>query len=38
MLLPTNESKDKIKRYGELLIKIRDSVEIITKNRALFRW
>ena len=47
-LVPTNESKEKIKKYEELWIKIRDSVRSITKNSDvydekymksnLFRW
>ena len=32
MLVPTNESKKKIKLYEELWIKIRDLVRSITKN------
>ena len=32
LLVPTNESKEKIKRYEELWIKIRDSIRSITKN------
>ena len=31
-LVPTNESKEKIKKYEELGIKIRDSIRSITKN------
>ena len=31
-LAPTNESKEKIKKYGELRIKIRDLIRLITKN------
>ena len=31
-LVPTNESKEKIKKYEELLIKIRDLLMSITKN------
>ena len=31
-LVPTNESKEKIKKYKELWIKIRDSIRSITKN------
>ena len=31
-LVPTNESKEKNKKYKELLIKIRDSIKSITKN------
>ena len=32
MLVPTNESKEKIKKYEELFIKIRDVIRSITKN------
>ena len=32
MLVPTNESKEKIKKYEELWIKIRDLIISITKN------
>ena len=32
MLVPTNESKEKIKKYEELLIKIRDLIRSVTKN------
>ena len=32
MLVPTNESKEKIKKYKELWIKIRDLLRSITKN------
>ena len=32
MLVPTNESKKKIKKYEELRSKIRDLVRLITKN------
>ena len=32
MLVPTNESKEKIKKYEELFIKIRDLIRSITKN------
>ena len=31
-LIPTNESKEKIKKYEELWIKIRDLIRSITKN------
>ena len=31
-LVPTNESKEKIKKYEELWIKIRDLIRSITKN------
>ena len=31
-LVPTNESKEKIKKYKELWIKIRDLIRSITKN------
>ena len=31
-LVPANESKEKIKKYGELWIKIRDLIRLITKN------
>ena len=31
-LVPTNESKEKIRKYGELWIKIRDLIRSITKN------
>ena len=31
-LVPTNESKEKIKKYGELWSKIRDLIRSITKN------
>ena len=31
-LVPTNESKEKIKKYEELWIKIRDFIRSITKN------
>ena len=31
-LVPTNESKEKIKRYEELLIKIRDLIRLVTKK------
>ena len=30
--VPTNESKEKIKKYGELWSKIRDLIRSITKN------
>ena len=32
MLVPTNESKEKIKKYNELWIKIRHLIKSITKN------
>ena len=32
MLVPTNESKEKIKKYEELQIKIRDLIRSVTKN------
>ena len=32
MLVPTSESTEKIKRYEELWIKIRDWIRLITKN------
>ena len=32
MLVPTNENKEKIKKYEKLLCKIRDLVKSITKN------
>ena len=32
MLVPTNESKKGIKKYGELWIKIRDLIRLITKK------
>ena len=32
MLIPTNESKEKIKTYEELWIKIRDLISSVTKN------
>ena len=32
MLVPTNESKEKIKKYEELWSKIRDFIRSITKN------
>ena len=32
MLVPTNESKEKIKKYEELWIKIRDLIRSITKS------
>ena len=32
MLVPTNKSKEKIKKYEELFIKIRDLIRSITKN------
>ena len=32
MLVPTNESKEKIKKYEELWSKIRDLIRSITKN------
>ena len=32
MLVPTNESKDKIKKYEELWNKIIDLIRLITKN------
>ena len=32
MLSPSNESKEKIKKYGELWIKIKDLIRLITKN------
>ena len=35
-LVPTNESKEKIKKYEELWIKIRDSVRSITKNSDVY--
>ena len=31
-LVPTNKSKEKIKKYEELWIKIRDLIRSITKN------
>ena len=31
-LIPSNESKEKIKKYEELWIKIRDLIRSITKN------
>ena len=31
-LVPTNESKDKVKIYEELWIKIRDLIRSVTKN------
>ena len=31
-LVPTNESKEKIRKYGELWIKIRDLIRSITTN------
>ena len=31
-LVPSNESKEKIKKYEELLIKIRDSIRLVTKK------
>ena len=31
-LVPTNESKEKNKKYKELLIKIRDSIRLVTKK------
>ena len=31
-LVPTNESKEIIKKYGELWSKIRDLIRLITKN------
>ena len=31
-LVPTNESKEKIKKYGELWSKIRDLIKSMTKN------
>ena len=31
-LVPTNESKEKIKKYEELWIKIRDLIRSITEN------
>ena len=31
-LIPTNESKEKIKKYEELWKKIRDLIRLITKN------
>ena len=35
-LVPTNESKEKIKRYGELWSKIKDLIRSITKNSGGF--
>ena len=32
MVVPTNESKEKIKKYNELWIKIRHLIKSITKN------
>ena len=32
MLVPTNENKEKIKKYEELWIKIKDLIRSITKN------
>ena len=32
MLVPTNENKEKIKKYEELRSKIRDLIRLITKN------
>ena len=32
MLVPTNESKEKVKKYEELLIEIRDLIRLIIKN------
>ena len=31
-LVPTNESKEKIKKYEELWIKIRDLISLVTKK------
>ena len=48
ILVPTNESKEKIKKYKELWIKFRDLVRSVTKksddftekykNQILYRW
>ena len=35
-LVPTNESKEKIKKYEELWIKIRDLIRSITKNSDVY--
>ena len=32
MLVPTNESKEKITKYGKLWIRIRDLIRLITKT------
>ena len=32
LLVPTNESKEKIKKYEELWSKIKDLIRLITKN------
>ena len=47
-LVPTNESKEKIKKYKELWIKFRDLIRSVTKksddfaekykNQILYRW
>ena len=34
-LVPTNESKEKIKKYEELWIKIRDLIKSVTKKSPL---
>ena len=33
MLVPTNEGKEEIEKYGELWSNIRDLIRPITKNR-----
>ena len=35
ILVPTNESKEKIKKYDELWIKIRDLIRSVTKNQVI---
>ena len=36
-LVPTNESKEKIKKYDELWIKFRDLIRLITKNLIIMK-
>ena len=36
MLVPTNEGKEEIEKYGELWSNIRDLIRPITKNRWLW--
>ena len=35
ILVPTNESKEKIKKYDELWIKVRDLISSVTKNQVI---
>ena len=36
-LVPTDESKEKMKKYDELWIKIRDLIRLITKNLIIMK-